>query len=109
MGTKYKQKRGPSILQTARECYVTRKRYGVSDDCDLVLHHIFMGKNREMSDAHGFWCWLKVKYHDGTDYAVHKKYGHDLDLELKQDCQRAFEAMGHSRQEFADLVGESYL
>ena len=44
-----------------------------------------------------------------SDEGVHGKNGHDLDIQLKQDCQRAFERDGHTRNEFRQLVGKSYL
>lgn len=93
-----------SILQgKTKECYMTG-----STDC-LEKHHCFFGaKNRKISDAYGFWVWLTVKKHRGTD-GVHGLRGHELDLELKQDCQRQFEADGHTREEFMSLIGKNYL
>ena len=44
-----------------------------------------------------------------SDEGVHGKYGHGLDIQLKQECQRAFEADGHTRDEFRQLIGKSYL
>ena len=44
-----------------------------------------------------------------SDNGVHGKEGHELDIELKQACQRAFEADGHTREEFRALIGKSYL
>lgn len=109
MGTKYKQPRGQSILQQERYCYVTMKRYGFKSCNNLELHHIFFGnKAREVSDRCGFWVWLDSRYHTRSNYSVHGKDGADLDLELKQDCQLAFESE-HSRQEFMNLIGKSYL
>lgn len=33
----------------------------------------------------------------------------ELDMQLKQDCQRAYEADGHTREEFMRLIGKNYL
>ena len=33
----------------------------------------------------------------------------ELDIKLKQDCQRAYEAEGHTRAEFIKLIGNNYL
>jgi hypothetical protein len=93
-----------SVLQGEDEkCYITKR----TDN--LEQHHIYFGaKNRKVSDAYGFWVWLTAEKHRGTD-GVHGLRGHELDLELKQDCQRQFEADGHTRQEFMALIGKNYL
>ena len=44
-----------------------------------------------------------------SDDGVHGINGHELDVELKQACQQAFEADGHTRKEFIELIGKSYL
>jgi hypothetical protein len=49
-------------------------------------------------------CYI---HHRGT-YGVHGKYGHQLDLQLKQHCQREFEKT-HTREEFIKLIGRNYL
>lgn len=100
--------RADSILQDTKECYVTRKRYGMAAVGGLQCHHIYAGKNREISDRHGFWVWLLPMYHTGSNMAVHGRDGAALDLELKQDCQRKFEET-HTREEFLQLIGRSYL
>lgn len=93
-----------SVIQgTYRICYIT----GRSDR--IEKHHIYYGtKNRAVSDKYGFFVYLSPEFHRGT-YGVHGKYGEELDLELKRECQRIFEADGHSREEFRKLIGESYL
>ena len=94
-----------SVLQgRTKECYITGRTDG------LHKHHIFFGTgNRAISDKYGFWVWLIPELHNMSDEGVHGKNGHDLDIQLKQDCQRAFEAAGHTRDEFRQLVGKSYL
>lgn len=57
----------------------------------------------------GFIVWLRRDFHTGSNIAVHGRDGKALDLELKQDCQRAYEALGHSREEFIALIGRNYL
>ena len=93
-----------SVLQgTAKECYITGRTDG------LEKHHIYFGAGkRAISDRYGFWVWLTPELHRGT-YGVHGRDGHDLDIQLKEECQRAFEAEGHSREEFRRLIGRSYL
>lgn len=92
-----------SILQKKKECYMCGKTQGLHD------HHIYMGKNREISEAYGFKVLLCVAHHTSGDYAVHGgKYGKLLDDTLKKDCQKKFEE-NHSREEFVGLIGRNYL
>lgn len=93
-----------SVLQgTEKECYIT----GRTDN--LEKHHCYYGvKGRAISDKYGFWVWLIPEYHRGTS-GVHGKNGHELDMELKQACQMAYEETGHTRQEFIQLIGKNYL
>lgn len=92
-----------SILQDARECFVT------GDTDGLHKHHIYKGNpNRRISEENGFWVWLRWDWHTGSDYGVHGKDGHDLDRRLKEECQEKFEE-SHSREEFRRLIGKSYL
>jgi hypothetical protein len=90
-----------SILHKEKECFVCNKKTG------LHLHHIYYGKNRNISDKNGFVCYLCFEHHEGTD-GVHGKNGNDLNLYLKQICQKTYE-MEHSREEFIRLMGKSYL
>lgn len=90
-----------SILQDTRECYIT------GDTVGLHKHHIYFGSpNRRISEAHGFWVWLRWDWHNGADYGVH--FNHILDLRLKQVCQERFEQT-HTRDEFMALIGRNYL
>lgn len=90
-----------SILQKTKECYVCHSKVG------LHYHHIFFGKNREMSDKNGFTCYLCHNHHEGT-FGVHGKYGKDLDTRLKVECQKKFEET-HSREEFMLLTFKNYI
>ena len=90
-----------SILQTNKECYVCKTTY------NLHLHHIYFGPNRKVSDKNGFVVYLCQYHHEGT-YGVHGKYGNELNGKLKQECQRKYEEK-HSRDEFINLIGKSYL
>lgn len=107
-----KPDRAPSVMQTEEECYITRKWYNAyyGPRERLHLHHIFFGnKNRCNCDKYGFWCYLRPQYHNKSNMAVHCKDGKALDEELKRDCQMAYEALGHSRDEFFAITGENYL
>lgn len=90
-----------SILQKEKECYVCKSTYG------LHLHHIYYGSGlRKISDKNGFSCYLCGYHHNLSDNGVH--FNKELDLRLKQECQRAFEK-NHTRAEFMNLIGRNYL
>lgn len=96
--------RNVSLLQGTRKyCYVSGRENG-----PLEKHHIYFGTGRrEASDRNGFWVWLSPEWHRGTAGA-HGRDGHGLDLQLKRDCQRLFEAE-NTREEFLRITGKSYL
>lgn len=90
-----------SILQTERECYITGATEG------LHKHHIYFGNPlRKISEAHGFWVWLRWDWHNGSNHGVH--FNRDLDLRLKRECQAKFEET-HTRDEFMSIIGRNYL
>jgi len=90
-----------SILQSEPECYITHSPYG------LHRHHIYFGHgNRKISEDNGFWVWLRYDLHNGSSYGVH--FNHELDLRLKQECQRKYEET-HTREEFMKLIGRNFL
>ena len=90
-----------SILQDEKECYECGARVNLHE------HHIYFGTNRKISEKNGFKVWLCGRHHNQSNDGVHCG-NHDLDLALKQDCQRAYERT-HSREEFIKLIGRSYL
>ncbi|MBQ9251598.1 MAG: hypothetical protein IJ188_03060 [Clostridia bacterium] len=95
-----KEPRAPSLLQPdgVKECYLTGVQTG------LHLHHIYAGTaNRKLSDRWGCWVWLKASIH--ADLHDRDK---SIDLRLKQDCQRAFEAK-YDHKTFMRIFGKSYL
>jgi len=90
-----------SILQDQKECYITKCTQ------NLHKHHIFYGTgNRKISERHGFWVWLRGDLHNLSNAGVH--FNKELDLQLKQECQRKFEE-SHSREEFMKLIDKNYL
>lgn len=92
-----------SILQGRKECYITRSRE------DLEEHHIYYGVTglREVSEQNGFKVWLARPLHTGYLTGIHGG-NHSLDLRLKEDCQREYEKT-HTREEFVQIIGRSYL
>ena len=93
-----------SILQgDKKECYITGQTN------NLHLHHIYGGTGRrKISDENGFVVYLAGWLHNQSNEGVHGKNGHELDLMLKQHCQRKYEET-HSREEFIALIGKNYL
>ena len=90
-----------SIMQDIRECYIT------GDTHALHKHHIYFGNpNRRISEAWGFWVWLRWDWHNGAEYGVH--FNRDLDLRLKRACQERIEE-NHTRDQFRQIIGKSYL
>lgn len=90
-----------SIMQTEKRCYVCGTTY------DIHEHHIFYGTaNRKQSEKHGFKVYLCGRHHNLSNEGVH--FDRELDLRIKQDCQRLFEKT-HSREEFMHIIGKNYL
>lgn len=72
------------------------------------IHHIYGGfGRRDISEREGFIVPLTNSEHNFGAYAVH--FNRELDLMLKRYCQRAYEEMGHSREDFIKLIGKNYL
>jgi hypothetical protein len=90
-------------MQEEKECYIT----GQTDN--LHKHHIYFGNpGRKISEDHGFWVYLVGRLHNQSNDGVHCKNGKQLDLFLKQECQRKYEET-HTRKEFMQLIGRNYL
>lgn len=91
-----------SILQSEKVCFQT----GRTDN--LHEHHIYFGKGqREISEANGFKVWLTSEWHN-QDSRIDVHHNREFDIFLKQECQKKFEET-HSREEFVELIGKSYL
>lgn len=93
-----------SIIQTEKKCYIT----GRTDN--LHEHHVFFGKNRKLSEQYGLKIWICSELHNMGDYGIHGKYGHELDLNIKQQVQRI--AMDHYKwtvRDFVRIFGRNYI
>ena len=89
-----------SILQRNKECYIC------GGDWNLHKHHIFYGTClRKISDQKGCWVWLCAEHHNMSDNSVH--FNRAMDLELKAECQRAYEET-HSHEEYMATFGRNY-
>jgi hypothetical protein len=89
-----------SIMQHCEEpqCYITGSRI------NLDKHHCVHGRaNRKIAEKYGLWVYLRHDIHMN----LHDK-DKELDRELEQDAQRAFEKE-HSREEWMKLIGKNYL
>lgn len=89
-----------SIISNDRKCYVCGTTY------NLHRHHIYFSSNRKPSEKHGFWCYLCGFHHNLSNEGVH--FNRELDLKLKEECQRRFEENG-TREEFVKIIGRNYL
>lgn len=89
-----------SILRNEKECYVCG---GMRD---LERHHVLGGTaNRKLSEKHGLWVWLCREHHTGKYGA---QYDNALNLRLKQEAQRAFEAL-HGHEQWMQIFRKNYL
>ena len=92
--------RSDSLLQKAKECYITGGTRG------LEAHHLFPGSRRQASDQWGLWIWLRHDWHTGTPYAVHSDPA--LLRRFQQEGQQAFEAK-YGREKWMEIMGKNYL
>lgn len=78
-------------------CYTTE---------DLHKHHVFEGRNRQLSEKYGCWVWLCGKHHNMSDHGIH--FNPQLDLYVKRMTQDKFESI-YGHQKFMDVFGRNYL
>lgn len=88
----------------------------LTDDMDHCLftgtapverHHVFGGSNKGNSEKYGFIAPLRPDLHPNGVYAGQS--AKLVDLELKQHCQKYFEAHCGTREDFISIFGRSYL
>jgi hypothetical protein len=90
-----------SILDTDKSrCYVCNRNNWIEK------HHIYGASNRNKSELNGFTVYLCHYCHNEPPNGVH--FNRELDLKLKRDCQKKYEET-HTREEFRNLIGRSYL
>ena len=76
---------------------------------ETIRHEVFCGPNRSISKKHGFWvniCPVPWCHQDVHTHAI--IMGEDIDLRLKRMVQSEYERE-HTREEFVQLIGRSYL
>lgn len=109
-------KHPPSILQPDRkQDYLWAVLEGLPVSGELEKHHIFGGTGRrDMSEANGFWIWLRPENHTGANAATNKlriRGVHSckaVDIFVKAACQYIY-LQTHGMDEWMGLVGRSYL
>lgn len=91
-------------------CYLCeRLRDDYSRKAVLEEHHIFGGNpNRRKSEKHGLKVYLCPEHHRESTEAVHRPDKNGYQKLLQKIAQRKFEEQ-HSRQEFIETFGRSYL
>lgn len=97
-------KKVKSVLTDDLEhCYVT-------GSSNVAIHHVFPGVGRRKHcEKYGFVVPLIPALHNMSDVSVYNNPNNGLDLELKQACQKYFEANYGKREEFIEVFGKSYL
>lgn len=86
------------LTNNMSKCYIC----GISNP---EIHHIYFGKNRNNSTKYGCVVPLCYAHHRGNS-GVH--HNHQLDLRLKQDCQRQFQ-VAYPNLDFASIFYKNYL
>lgn len=93
-----------SIIQNEKRCYIT----GATEN--LHEHHVYHGPNRKISEKYGLKVYLIGELHNLGDYGVHGKYGHELDLRIKQEVQKkAMEHYNWTVEDFIRKIGRNYI
>nr|DAO53810.1 MAG TPA: Recombination enhancement, RecA-dependent nuclease [Caudoviricetes sp.] len=92
-----------SIMSNERKCFACSSTY------NLHRHHIYFGSaNRKLSEQDGCWVYLCANHHNMSRFGVHTG-NRALDIHLKQECQRKWEAKNGTREDFIKRFGKNYL
>ena len=91
-----------SILSNEDCCFVCKIPYG------LHRHHIYEGRGRrDISEREGCWVYLCPRHHNASNAGVH--HNKNFDTKLKQICQKKWEELNGSREDFIKTFGRNYL
>ena len=97
----YGDMRMKSIISNEKECFICHSTQ------NLEQHHCILGTaNRKLADKYGLWVWLCQLHHTGAQ-GVHTCRS-DLKKDLQRMAQEVFEQT-HTREEFREIFGKSYL
>lgn len=83
----------------------------------IEVHHVFGASNRKRSTEYGYVIPLVAEIHPNGAHLSPEECKrltgmtvNELDLKLKQSCQRHFEdVLGKSRKQFIEEFGRNYL
>ena len=95
-----------SIVQSEKECYLCRKRFGAQKVSHLECHHLFGGGNRNLSEKYGLKVYLCHYHHNEPPEGAH--FNWKTMVELRKDGQRAFEKH-FPNEDFLKIFGRNYL
>lgn len=88
------------LTEDMESCYIC----GRPKEC---IHHIYEGTGRrKISDKNGFVIPLCNYHHNMSDEGIH--FDHEVDLFMKKQCQIRYESLGHTTEEFIELIGRNY-
>lgn len=107
--TKKKRKKHPPSILHKKDgtCYLCMRLHENYTVYQMVHeHHVYPGRNRQVSEANGFKVYLCVRHHGYSREAVHEN--HEYMRLIQMDCQRQYERT-HTRQQFMQLIGQSFL
>lgn len=92
-----------SIIQDKKECFITQSTN------NLHKHHIFEGTaNRKLSEEDGLWIYLRVDWHNMSNYGVH--FNKELDLKIKRIAQQTWQDYYHkTKEDFIKRYGKDFL
>ena len=91
-----------SIISNRKECLVCKITK------NLHRHHVFYGTaNRQKSEDYGCWVYLCFRHHNGSMAGVHSN--RTFDNRLKQMCQRKWETLYGTREDFIKVFGRSWI
>lgn len=98
------------MKNSARKISIFTNDLAVCHVCGTRLnihkHEIYYGAFRKKSIEFGCIVGLCAKHHNMSNDGVH--FNHDLDIQLKQECQKKFEdKYGHDK--FMEVFKKNYL
>lgn len=92
---KLEKNRFSILTDNMQKCYLCNRR-------KEHIHEIYKGSNRQRSMKNGFCIPICEEHHIETEN------NSKLDKDLKKECQEKYEET-HSRADFINLIGQSYL
>ena len=113
MKKKRRKKVTSRFFQEEGECFLCARleRWPVYHK-NLERHHIYWGSRHEMAEQYGFTVNLCAHHHRGDEKgnkdAVHSPDKNDYGNYIKRWAQNEFEK-DHSREEFMEIFGKSWL